>query len=290
MSGDSPPDSTSPGWFERIGQLLGREPRDRSAVLSFLDEAFANGVFDQQARDMLQGVLRVSELSVCDVMIPHGQMIVVHEEDPLPKVLATIVDSGHSRYPVIGASRDEVVGLLLAKDLLAHYLERARHFGLRDFLRPMLFVPETKALNVLLREFRSTRNHMAIAIDEFGGVAGLITLEDVLEEIVGEIDDEYDIETEGNILEHSRQRFTVRGLTSLEEFNRHFGAGLPEDDFDTIGGFLVDQWGRVPARGETLTFGTLGFRVLRADRRRIQLLEVRRIKATPAPQKPPDPA
>lgn len=290
MSGDAPPETGSPGWFERIGQLLGREPKDRAAVLSFIDEAFANGAFDQQARDMLRGVLRMSELKVADVMIPHGQMIVVHEEDPLPKVLATIVDSGHSRYPVIGASRDEVTGLLLAKDLLAHYLERARHFGLRDFLRPMLFVPETKALNVLLREFRSTRNHMAIAIDEFGGVAGLITLEDVLEEIVGEIDDEYDIETEGNILEHSRQRFTVRGLTSLEEFNRHFGAGLPEEEFDTIGGFLVDQWGRVPVRGETLTFGALAFRVLRADRRRIQLLEVRRIKSTPPPPKAPDPA
>ncbi len=290
MSGDAPPDPATPGWIERIGQLLGREPRDRDAVLTLIEGAFANGVFDQQARDMLRGVLRVSELSVGDVMIPHGQMIVVHEEDPLPKVLATIVDSGHSRYPVIGASRDEVVGLLLAKDLLSHYLERARHFGLRDFLRPMLFVPETKALNVLLREFRSTRNHMAIAIDEFGGVAGLITLEDVLEEIVGEIDDEYDIETEGNILEHSRQRFTVRGLTSLEEFNRHFDASFPEVDFDTIGGFLVDQWGRVPVRGETLVFGSFGFRVLRADRRRIQLLEVRRIKPAPAAPKNPDPA
>lgn len=290
MSGDSPTETSAPSWFERIGQLLGREPKDRNAFMALLDEAFANGVFDQQARDMLHGVLRVSERRVGDVMIPHGQMIVVHEDDPLSKVLATIVDSGHSRYPVIGESRDQVVGLLLAKDLLSHYLERARHFALRDFLRPMLFIPETKPLNLLLREFRTTRNHMAIAIDEFGGVAGLITLEDVLEEIVGEIDDEYDIETEGNILAHSRQRFTVRGLTSLEEFNRHFDVHLPEQEFDTIGGFLVDQWGRVPARGETLVFGMLRFRVLRADRRRIQLVEVRRIKETPGPSEPSHPA
>ncbi len=278
---DEPPTASSPGWIERLGQMLGREVRDREAFLEVVEEAFANGVLDQDARDMLMGVLKVSERRVSEVMIPHGQMIVIQETESMGQVLATVVGSGHSRFPVIGESRDQVVGLLLAKDLLAHYEQRSRHFSLRDHLRPMLFVPETKALNLLLREFRSTRNHMAVVIDEFGGVAGLVTLEDVLEEIVGEIRDEYDLETEGNILEHSRQRYTVRGLTGLPEFNRHFRTTLPEDEFDTIGGFLVDQWGRVPGRGETLETASLHFRVLRADRRRIQLLEVRRPKPHP---------
>ena len=289
MSVEEPPSSASPGWIGRLGQILGREVRDRQAFLAVVEEAFANGVLDPDARDMFQGVLKVGEQRVSDVMIPHGQMIVIQEEESLAQVLSTVVASGHSRFPVIGESRDQVVGLLLAKDLLAHYEQRARHFGLRDYLRPMLFVPETKALNLLLREFRSTRNHMAVAIDEFGGVAGLVTLEDVLEEIVGEIGDEYDLETEGNILEHSRQRYTVRGLTSLPEFNQHFKMALPEDEFDTIGGFLVDQWGRVPSRGETWEIGALRFRVLRADRRRIQLLEVRRQKPPPPPAPPDSP-
>jgi magnesium and cobalt transporter len=288
MSVEDPSAPVSPGWIGRLGQILGREVRDRQAFLAVVEEAFANGVLDPDARDMLKGVLKVGEQRVSDVMIPHGQMIVIQEEESLAQVLSTVVASGHSRFPVIGESRDQVVGLLLAKDLLAHYEQRARHFSLRDYLRPMLFVPETKALNLLLREFRSTRNHMAVAIDEFGGAAGLVTLEDVLEEIVGEIGDEYDLETEGNILEHSRQRFTVRGLAGLPEFNRHFKTALPEDEFDTIGGFLVDQWGRVPSRGETREIGALRFRVLRADRRRIQLLEVRRQKPQP-PSAPADP-
>ncbi len=180
MSVEDPSAPVSPGWIGRLGQILGREVRDRQAFLAVVEEAFANGVLDPDARDMLKGVLKVGEQRVSDVMIPHGQMIVIQEEESLAQVLSTVVASGHSRFPVIGESRDQVVGLLLAKDLLAHYEQRARHFSLRDYLRPMLFVPETKALNLLLREFRSTRNHMAVAIDEFGGAAGLVTLEDVL--------------------------------------------------------------------------------------------------------------
>jgi len=270
-------ESTSPrsGWWERLLLALGGEPRTRAELLELLEEAHANRLFDADALAMIQGALRVSEREVRDVMIPRAQMVVVREDDGLGEVLATVSGSGHSRYPVVRERRDDVLGLLLAKDLLEHYLHRSRRFRVRDYLRPVLFVPEGKALNQLLREFRTTRNHMAMAVDEHGAVSGLITLEDILEEIVGEIDDEHDLETEATIVERSPTRFTVNGLTTLEAFNRRFGTALRQEGVSTLGGYVAHRLGRIPMRGEELELEGARLRVLRADGRRVHLLDVR---------------
>jgi len=270
-------ESTSPrsGWWERLLLALGGEPRTRAELLELLEEAHANRLFDADALAMIQGALRVSEREVRDVMIPRAQMVVVREDDGLGEVLATVSGSGHSRYPVVRERRDDVLGLLLAKDLLEHYLHRSRRFRVRDYLRPVLFVPEGKALNQLLREFRTTRNHMAMAVDEHGAVSGLITLEDILEEIVGEIDDEHDLETEATIVERSPTRFTVNGLTTLEAFNRRFGTALRQEGVSTLGGYVAHRLGRIPTRGEELELEGARVRVLRADGRRVHLLDVR---------------
>jgi len=270
-------ESTSPrsGWWERLLLALGGEPRTRAELLELLEEAHANRLFDADALAMIQGALRVSEREVRDVMIPRAQMVVVREDDGLGEVLATVSSSGHSRYPVVRERRDDVLGLLLAKDLLEHYLHRSRRFRVRDYLRPVLFVPEGKALNQLLREFRTTRNHMAMAVDEHGAVSGLITLEDILEEIVGEIDDEHDLETEATIVERSPTRFTVNGLTTLEAFNRRFGTALRQEGVSTLGGYVAHRLGRIPTRGEELELEGARLRVLRADGRRVHLLDVR---------------
>jgi len=270
-------ESTSPrsGWWERLLLALGGEPRTRAELLELLEEAHANRLFDADALAMIQGALRVSEREVRDVMIPRAQMVVVREDDGLGEVLATVSGSGHSRYPVVRERRDDVLGLLLAKDLLEHYLHRSRRFRVRDYLRPVLFVPEGKALNQLLREFRTTRNHMAMAVDEHGAVSGLITLEDILEEIVGEIDDEHDLETEATIVERSPTRFTVNGLTTLEAFNRRFGTALRQEGVSTLGGYVAHRLGRIPIRGEELELEGARVRVLRADGRRVHLLDVR---------------
>jgi magnesium and cobalt transporter len=270
-------ESTSPrsGWWERLLLALGGEPRTRAELLELLEEAHANRLFDADALAMIQGALRVSEREVRDVMIPRAQMVVVREDDALGEVLATVSGSGHSRYPVVRERRDDVLGLLLAKDLLEHYLHRSRRFRVRDYLRPVLFVPEGKALNQLLREFRTTRNHMAMAVDEHGAVSGLITLEDILEEIVGEIDDEHDLETEATIVERSPTRFTVNGLTTLEAFNRRFGTALRQEGVSTLGGYVAHRLGRIPIRGEELELEGARVRVLRADGRRVHLLDVR---------------
>ncbi|MCG5536398.1 HlyC/CorC family transporter [Ectothiorhodospira mobilis] len=270
--------SSLPGarsWVERFGFSLSAEPRDRAQLLEMLRNAQKRQVIDSDAQGMLEGVLQVSEMQVRDIMIPRAQMDVVTRDAQLPELIPLLAESAHSRFPVIGDDRDEVVGILLAKDMLRYFVEGDEEvFDMQDILRPAVFVPESKRLNVLLKEFRNSRNHMAIVVDEYGGVAGLVTIEDVLEQIVGEIDDEHDIEDFlTHILRHANGRFTVKALTPIEEFNAYFNTQYSDEEFDTIGGFIVHRFGHVPKRGEELTFDRFHVRVLRADNRRVHLLE-----------------
>jgi magnesium and cobalt transporter len=220
-------------------------------------------------------VLEVSEMQVRDIMVPRSQMVVVNRDDRPETILPVVIESGHSRFPVIGEDRDEVVGILLAKDLLRYFAEGgAEHFDIKEVLRPVVFIPESKRLNVLLKEFRVSHHHMAIVVDEYGGVSGLVTIEDVLEQIVGDIGDEYDVDDELDIRKEGECQFTVRAQTPIEDFNAYFGTQFSDDEFDTIGGLAINLLGRLPRRGETFTLGGLEFRVLRADRRRLETLRV----------------
>lgn len=288
MADDHPP-STNPngagirGWLERIGNVLSGEPRDREELLELLRDAQKRNLFDSDAQAMLEGVLQVADMQVRDVMIPRSQMAVIERDAVLDEVLPIIIESGHSRFPVIGDSRDEVLGIVLAKDLLRYWMEKpSGGFNVREYLRPATFIPESKRLNVLLKEFRGSRNHMAVVVDEYGGVAGLVTIEDVLEQIVGEIDDEHDIEEETEILKHNDTRYTVKALTDVDDFNEYFGADFSDDEFDTIGGVVMSTFGHLPRRGESVEIGRFRFRVTRADNRRIHLLEVTVL--APAPE------
>lgn len=263
-------------WFERLSQaLLGDEPHDREDLIKVLRAAVNRNLIDTDALAMLEGVLEVSEMRVRDIMIPRSQMVVVERDVEPEEFLPVIIESAHSRFPVIGDSKDEIVGILLAKDLLAYFHNgRDGSFQVRDVLRPAVFVPESKRLNVLLKEFRSSRNHMAIVVDEYSGVAGLVTIEDVLEQIVGEIDDEHDIEEEEFIKKHRDTNYTVKALTPIAVFNEHFGTDFSDDEFDTIAGLVAHHLGRLPKRGESLALDNIRFKVLRADSRRIHLLRV----------------
>ena len=265
-------------WLGRIGDKLSREPRDREQLMELLRDAEQRQLLDPYALVMIEGVLDVSEMQVRDVMIPRAQMVIIEHDKTPEEIVPIVVESAHSRFPVIGENKDEVIGILLAKDLLTHFAAPGEsEFNLRDVLRPAVFIPESKRLNMLLREFRTSRNHMAIVVDEYGGVAGLVTIEDVLEEIVGEIEDEHDIDDDANIVKISDARFTIKGITPIEDFNLEAGAGFSDDEFDTVGGLVTNEFGRVPKRGESVTFGSFQFKVLRADNRRIQLLQVTRV-------------
>jgi magnesium and cobalt transporter len=250
-------------------------PTDNEQLVELLRASHQNNLFDADLLGMLEGVLQVDDMQVRDIMIPRSQVVVL-DRDASPQVLLrTVVESGHSRFPVIADSRDEVVGILLAKDLLLHAYQRADgRFNVREILRPAIFVPESKRLNVLLKEFRSSRNHMAIVVDEYGGVAGMVTIEDVLEQIVGEIEDEHDVEEEDTIRKHSEMHYTIKALTLIKDFNEYFGVDLPDDEFDTIGGFVVHQFGHLPRRGERVVIGNQLFKILRADNRRIHMLQL----------------
>jgi magnesium and cobalt transporter len=251
------------------------EPQDRDALLDELREASERGLLDADALEMLEGVIAVGDLQVRDIMVPRSQMSVVGRDDRAEDILPVVVESGHSRFPVIGEDRDQVVGILLAKDLLRYYAENgSQDFDIREVIRPAVFVPESKRLNVLLREFRKSRHHMAIVVDEYGGVAGLVTIEDVIEQIVGDIADEYDVEEDQAIRRDAERQYTVRALTRIADFNEYFGTHLSDEEFDTIGGLVAHGFGRVPRRGDAVKLGELEFRVLRADRRRIDLLKV----------------
>src|SRR5580698_1921860 len=283
--------NTTGRWLKRLTQGLATEPQDRQELLSVLREAGERGLVDADALTMLEGVLEVGDLKVRDIMVPHAQMVFVRRSDPPARILPVVVDSGHSRVPVMDEDRDDIVGILLAKDLLRLTTAASRErFDIREYMRPAVFVPESKRLNVLLKEFRRNRNHMAIVVDEYGGVSGLCTIEDVIEQIVGEIDDEFDVE-EDHIRRDAERQFTVRGATRIAEFNEYFTARLSEaEGVDTVAGLLMKQLGRLPRRGESLSIDGFEFRVLRADRRRIDALRVLapRDVLPPPDERPPD--
>jgi magnesium and cobalt transporter len=262
-------------WLKRLTQGLAAEPQDRAELLTLLRDAGDRGLVDTDALSMIEGVLDVSDLQVRDIMVPRAQMVFIRRDERAAAILPKVVESGHSRFPVMDEDRDDIVGILLAKDLLRLTVEKRERFDIREFMRPALFVPESKRLNVLLREFRRNRNHMAIVVDEYGGVSGLVTIEDVIEQIVGEIDDEYDVEDDQNIRRDAERQFTVRGVTRIAEFNEFFGAQLSEEQgFDTVAGLVMKQLGHLPRRGESASIDGFEFRVLRADRRRIEALRV----------------
>jgi magnesium and cobalt transporter len=262
-------------WLKRLTQGLTPEPQDRQELLTVLRDAGERGLVDSDALTMIEGVLEVADLQVRDIMVPRAQMVFIRRDERAASILPVVVESGHSRFPVMDEDRDDIVGILLAKDLLRLTVEKRERFDIREFMRPALFVPESKRLNVLLREFRRNRNHMAIVVDEYGGVSGLVTIEDVIEQIVGEIDDEFDVEDDQNIRRDAERQFTVRGVTRIAEFNEYFGARLSEEEgFDTVAGLLMKQLGHLPRRGESATIDGFEFRVLRADRRRIDALRV----------------
>ncbi|HET7260778.1 MAG TPA: transporter associated domain-containing protein [Casimicrobiaceae bacterium] len=271
-----------PTLLERLSGLLTREPEDRDDLLEVMRGAFERRLIDADALSMIEGVLAVSEATVRDIMIPRAQMDCVSIDDDPPQFMELILDTRHSRFPVIGESKDDVVGILLAKELLNYYAN-PEAFNLREILRPAVFVPESKRLNVLLREFRANRNHIAIVVDEYGGVSGLVTIEDVLEQIVGDIEDEYDFdESEDNIIPEANGHFRVKAQTEIGDFNAQFGTHFEDDDFDTIGGLLLKSFGHLPKRGEVAALEGFRFRVLRADSRRLYTLHVERV-APPAP-------
>ncbi len=265
----------SRSWFEKITQALTGEPRDRKELVELLRDSEQRNLLEADSLAMIEGVMQVSEMHVRDIMIPRSQMEVINQSLPPEEFLPAVIKSGHSRFPVIGENRDEIEGILLAKDLLGYFAdgENAK-FNIKDLMRTPIFIPESKRLNVLLKEFRSNRNHMAIVVDEYGGVAGLVTIEDVLEQIVGEIEDEYDIDEDTFIMKYSSDHFSVKALTPIEEFNEYFDASLNEDEFDTIGGLIMNSFGHLPSRGESVDIDGFHFTILRADKRRIHLLQL----------------
>lgn len=268
--------STNRSWLERLSHVLsGGEPRDKSELLELLRDAQQRDLLEMDALMMIEGVMQVSEMQVRDIMIPRAQMVALKQESTLDELLPLIAESGHSRFPVIGEDIDEVVGLILAKDLLPYFIGERRHeFNVRDVLRPAVFVPDSKRLNILLKDFRSNRNHMAIVVDEFGSAAGLVTVEDVVEQIVGEIEDEHDIDEDIFIKKQSDDCFIIKALTPIEEFNDYFKCDFSDEEFDTIGGLVMQGFGRMPERGEEITIGRHHMKILSADSRRIHLIEV----------------
>ena len=267
-------DPAGPSLLERFTALLMREPADRAGLTRLLRSAYQRNLLDADVLSIIEGALTVSDVQVRDIMIPRAQMDVIDINQSVDEFISQVIGTAHSRFPVIDQNRDDVIGVLLAKDLLRHYAGEEQ-FNVREMLRPAIFVPESKRLNVLLREFRASRNHMAIVVDEYGGVAGLCTIEDVLEQIVGDIEDEYDFdETEDNIIPEKGGHFRVKATTELDDFNKAFATAYSDEGVDTIGGLLLRRLARVPKRGEQIMLDNLQFRVLRADSRRLHLLEV----------------
>jgi magnesium and cobalt transporter len=263
-------------WLKKLNRLIGSEPQNRDQLVELLKDARSRALFDAEALSMMEGALQVSDLRVRDIMIPRADVACIRRDDPLEQILSVVVESAHSRFPVIGDDKGEVVGILLAKDLLPLCLgnRERRRFNIRDLLRSAVFVPESKRLNILLREFRASRNHMAVVVDEYGNAAGVVTIEDVLEQIVGEIEDEHDFEEGAPIFKRSAREYTAKARTTIEEFNDYFGSDLPDEEFDTIGGLVVNAFGRLPKRGERIQVSSFRFTVMRADSRRIHLLGV----------------
>ena len=281
MSEDQSSNGSGPKtWMGRIGKVFSSEPRDREELKELINESCEKGILDAEAVNMIEGALAVSEMQVRDAMVPRSHMVVIPLNLSPDEFLPLVLVSGHSRFPVIGEDRDEVEGILLAKDLLRHYVESDGSFDLKSMLRPAIVIPESKRLNMLLRDFRASRNHMAIVVDEYGGVSGLITIEDVLEEIVGEIDDEHDEEEEAAIKPLGENRYQVRALAEVEEFNEVFNSALSDEDYGTVGGLLLAEFGRVPDLGEEVTLvQRFQFKVTAADNRRIITLELNDLEA-----------
>jgi magnesium and cobalt transporter len=265
-------------WWDRLGHMFSGEPRNRKELIDELRAAQANGLMSTDTLTMVEGAIKVTELSVDDVMVPRAQIVMLSAEAPLRDILETVVESGHSRFPVHGEDKDDILGILLAKDLL-RFVGNGDHFDIASVLRPAVLIPESMRLNVLLAEFRHTRNHMALVVDEYGGVAGLITIEDVLEQIVGEIDDEHDDEEEPALMhEQSGGGWVVSALTPIADFNEQTGANFSDEEFDTVGGMCTSEFGHLPEVGEEITIGGYLFHVTEADDRRVQAFRVTRLQ------------
>lgn len=274
------PESSKPSWLERLSALLLRTPEDREQLVDVLYQAYERNLLDADALSMMEGVIQVSERPVREIMIPRAQMDVIDISLPPEEFLPFIIETAHSRFPVIDGDKDNIIGILLAKDLL--HLYAGEEFDVRDMLRPAVFIPESKRLNVLLRDFRSNRNHIALVVDEYGGVSGMVTIEDVLEQIVGDIEDEYDFdEDEDNMVANGEGAWRVKAATAIADFNAATGSEFSDEDCDTVGGLVVNAFGKLPKRDEHITLAGLRFKVLRADSRRVHLLQVERI-ALPA--------
>ena len=276
------PESHKPTWLARLSALLIRKPEDREQLIELLHAAYQRNLLDADALSMMEGVIQVSERPVREIMIPRAQMDVIDISQPLDELLPLVIETAHSRFPVIDGDKDHIIGILLAKDLLRHYAGNG--FEVRDMLRPAVFVPEAKRLNVLLREFRSNRNHIALVVDEYGGVSGMVTIEDVLEQIVGEIEDEYDFdEDEDNIIADGHHSWRVKAATEIDAFNAALGCQFSSEECDTVGGLVIMAFGRLPQRGDQITLGDYRFTVLHADSRRLHamLVEQLSISATP---------
>lgn len=262
------------GWLERIFNAFSSEPQNQKQLLELLKNLQAHQLIGAEEFFMIEGVLQVSDMQVRDIMIPRGQMIVLEHSSSFADIVEVITESGHSRFPVIDDDKDDIVGILLAKDLLQIPVDNSERFEINDYIRPASFVPESKRLNVLLKEFRQNRSHLAMIVDEYGGVSGLVTIEDVLEQIVGKIDDEHDEEEEVDIQLHGSNHYSVRALTPLQDFNNYFTTEFNSDEVETIGGYLLGQIGHLPDRGESITLDKLTFKVLNADSRQVHLYQV----------------
>jgi len=268
-------DKQEESWLDKIFSLFSDSPKNKTDLLKILKNTVIDGLIDNESLKMIEGVFKVSEVQVREIMIPRPHMIVIDISDLIGDIIKKVATSGHSRFPVIDDNRDEIIGVLLAKDLIKRSMKDDNEdFDLYELLRPAVFVPESKRLNILLNEFKSSRNHIAIVIDENGGVSGLVTIEDVLEEIVGEIDDEHDKKTESRILAQSHEKYIVEALTTLEEFNNYFLVNFEDDDIDTIGGYLINQFERLPQKGETIKIKNLSFKILSVDSRKISRIQI----------------
>lgn len=277
------PESNKPTLLERLSALLLREPEDREQLVKLLHGAYDNNLLDADALSMMEGVLQVSERQVREIMIPRAQMDVIDISQPPEEFIPFVIEAAHSRFPVIEDDKDNIIGILLAKDLLRYYA--GEEFDVRDMLRPVVFVPEAKRLNVLLREFRGNRNHIALVVDEYGGVSGMVTIEDVLEQIVGDIEDEYDFDTdEDNIIANGTGQYRVKADTEIADFNEALGTDFSDEEYDTVGGLVLHAAGQLPKCGDRLKLGTLGLTVLRADSRRLYTVLVERQDQCPDKQ------
>lgn len=262
----------NPSWLEKLSRALLREPQDREQLISLIRNAESRDLLDSDSLSMIEGVLQVSELQARDIMIPRAQMASVREVDALEEFIPAIIQTGHSRFPILDED-NKVIGIIHAKDLLRYYLD-AENFELRDILRPANFIPQSRSLDKLLKDFRRTRNHMAVVVDEYGEIAGIITIEDIIEQIIGEIADEFDVTDDAYIKKHTETDYIIKALTPIEDFNAYFSTELDEEEFDTIGGLVTHHFGHVPTRNETITIDNFEFKVLNADRRHIRLLKV----------------